>query len=330
MKVRGIFKVLGTIIILLVIMCLSLLIIKNNKVKIKEQTGKQVTVLSRSIKPIKKATLSYGNIKKYEISSSSKNLIQCIVDRIPSSGWTVPGENPSERLSLINERKKIKKNQNGNYYIYIPKDAADLITELNFSGKNLGNLSVIPNFTQFARLKKLNFSNCNITNIDGFKRQKFIKNLNEINLEGNSLRNPLYSAVLDGRFKFKNQKISISLGSVNKYSILSTTLPSIFVTAYGGYYPAPKKFIPYGKCKIEGIKITFDTSIADTNNIVSVKIDDANSRFNGSVVYFSYRVNPIITRINSNNNNNKNNNNNITRTSSRRKYFLRWKCEYYS
>lgn len=313
---KKVLKFLEAIIIFLLLLVLGFLLFKNLKLNYVKKANniKEITVVSKKINPINKAKatkISYENLKKIRISSSSRELIKSIANQIPDYSWMTYEESTSFNIGLAAKRRNNILKNGGIYYIDVPegyfKDYGLKITEFNFSNINLGSLSTIPDFSQWRNLNRLNFQNCQITNVEGFNKINYIKRINYINLQKNRIADPSVGIVKNQVLDLKNQEIHIQLGYVQKNSTLIGILPNIFVKSYADYQ-APKNLV--SSLKINGSKVTMNTSVADTNRIIPVKIEDSNSRFNGSKVYFEYAVYEKGTKIVNNNSNSNNNNNN--------------------
>ena len=285
-----IIKILNLLLIILIAIIL-LGICKKRSIKIKslgEEESKVIT--STALKPIKKVkAVTYPTTR---ITSSSERILRCIAEEVPHSEWLTYDEmmsmNAGERISEIN-RRKTPHSMVGGYYLDIPVHTFKDVNEFDFSGEDLGNLTLLPNFSIWHNLKRLDLSYCNITDVSGFTKSSYLKYITSIDLRGNRIQNPPISVVKDSRLNLRTQIISIDSGNIQKNSKLIGKLPGIFTKTYADLQP-PKSYEKNINCKaINGAGVTLDTSKGGTHS-ASVKIADTNSRFYGSTVYFTYTV----------------------------------------
>ena len=295
-------KILNISLIFFVIIVL-LVICKNKRNDIKKLGEEEYKVItSEALTPTEKA--KSGLYLTIRVTSSSRQILSCIVAEIPSYFWTNPGEIIDDKMSVQIERKKIK-SMVGGYYVDIPVSSLKTIEKFDFSGVDLGNLTLLPDFSIWPALQTLDFSYCNITDVSGFTKSSYFKYIKSIDLRGNNIQNPPTSVVKDNRFNLKTQIFAINSGTTQKNSKLMDQLPSIFTKSYADLQP-PKSYEKNINCKtINGAAVTLDTSKVGTHS-ASVKITDSNSRFYGSTAYFTYTVNEKGTN-NINNNNGDNN-----------------------
>lgn len=339
MSGKKVLTILKIIILLLLMLSVALMLKLNYKKNLKQETSEHIEhtiVYSKAISPIKKAKAN--NITT--VSSSSKVVLEEIRKLFSDLTWEFySGRNKSIYksggtycLDIRNEYFKSNSYpeianffpnslpQGATIWEYLNKDnparyAAYLVNQMDFKGKEIYDLQTIPNFKLWKNLKRLDFSNCKMTHIDGFSKDKYINHINYINLQGNSITDPPYNVVSNTNFDLKNQNIIISVRNLEKNSNYKVKLPVIFTKSYGNYSPVPTIYNSSNK-KVSGTEIKLDTSTVGDKS-VTFKINDSSSRFNGSKVTYKYKV--VSQSTNNNNNNNNNNNYNYNYNSRRRK-----------
>lgn len=299
------------LVILFIEMTISAIFITKN--------SRQEEVIRIATKPIEKklARSQAPTDQVTRITSSSRAILNKIVNTMKNTGY---GEGYWKQCK--NAVMTPTPTSNGLYYIDIPTFYfkqnvgggsstlylySQKIKEFDFSGIDIGGVTTLPDFSKWPNLKRLNFSNCNISNISGFTKTSYLKRITYVNLTKNKISDPPTGVVKDSRFDLKNQEISINLGKIQKNSKLMGTLPGIFTKSYADLQ-APKKLTKSANAKISGKNVTVDTSRAGKSQKATITISDSNSKFNGSKVYFLYEVSEKSTN-NSNSNKNSNSNN---------------------
>ena len=327
MKKTQYLKILSFLFIILAIEGIIVLMCKTTK-SAKNEDEYKTSVTRIAINPIEKNNVSLS--KCVIMESSSEKLLKRMVENIESRERELGCSNKTIDAQFGVKKPTYMGFEKGQriYYIAIYKNSSVFTSmkEFDFSGLDLGRITKIPDFSWFYECKKLNFSNCGLTEISAFskynleKRSGGLNNLsfvNYVDLSQNkiiSIKTDIVSETQINKnkekinFNLEKQNIYIDLGTVKDGNKAVASLPDIFVLSYGSV-PAPKGITVSG-LKRDGKKVTI---IGDGPGfqIATAKISqNSSSPFRGSTVKFGWVGVWVSTNTNNNNKNNNNNNNN--------------------
>lgn len=203
-------KILGVLLVCFVMITAIGFIWKSKKektAKLEENTTTEVVRIG--VNPIEK--MNAATYSKTRITCSSQEILKYIANKVPDDTWVPFGEisDPVKRQAEINNRKATHK-ISGGYYIEIPSyyfssNSCRNITEFNFSGLNCGAIKILPDFSNWPNLKRLNFSKCQITDVSGFTKSSYLKRITYIDLSYNHIKDLDTGIVKDSRFNLRNQ-----------------------------------------------------------------------------------------------------------------------------
>lgn len=319
MKIRKFLKVLNFLFIILAAEVIIGLVCITNKIKDAKYEEDKTSVTQIAINPIEKKLAKYSSVR---ITSSSDVILKYIINKISDEIWLTWDEqknmNPVEASLERNNRKALHK-ISGGYYIEVPSryfssDTCKKEKEFNFSGLNIGGITTLPDFSKWPNLRRLNFSNCKISETSGFMTssgRKALRKITYIDLSKNNIESINAGIVHDARYNLQHQIITKYLGTIKRGNTGNSTLPDIFVKSYGNIV-APT-YYKENIVKISGKKVTVKSKGKEKEKAMVRIPGTSSSPFKGSYVMFNWSgikasTNPNNNSYNNNNNNNNNNN----------------------
>lgn len=314
MKIRKFLKVLNFLFIILAAEVIIGLVCITNKIKDAKYEEDKTSVTQIAINPIEKKLAKYSSVR---ITSSSDVILKYIINKISDEIWLTWDEqknmNPVEASLERNNRKALHK-ISGGYYIEVPSryfssDTCKKEKEFNFSGLNIGGITTLPDFSKWPNLRRLNFSNCKISETSGFMTssgRKALRKITYIDLSKNNIESINAGIVHDARYNLQHQIITKYLGTIKSGNTGNSTLPDIFVKSYGNIV-APT-YYKENIVKISGKKVTVKSKGKEQEKAMVRIPGTSSSPFKGSYVMFNWSGIKASTNPNNNNNNNNNNN----------------------
>ena len=285
-----------------------------NKIKDAKYEEDKTSITQIAINPIEKKLAKYSSVR---ITSSSDVILKYIINKISDEIWLTWDEqknmNPVEASLERNNRKALHK-ISGGYYIEVPSRyfssaTCKKETEFNFSGLNIGGITTLPDFSKWPNLRRLNFSNCKISETSGFMTssgRKALRKITYIDLSKNNIESINAGIVHDARYNLQHQIITKYLGTIKSGNTGNSTLPDIFVKSYGNIV-APT-YYKENIVKISGKKVTVKSKGKEQEKAMVRIPGTSSSPFKGSYVMFNWSGIKASTNPNNNNNNNNNNN----------------------
>lgn len=324
MKIRKFLKVLNFLFIILAAEVIIGLVCITNKIKDAKYEEDKTCITQIAINPIEKrlARSQAPSDQVTRITSSSRLILERIVKTMENTGygkgyWT----------QCKNAVRTPTPTSGGLYYIDIPsfyfnEDVGGAwnstyvyyckeITEFDFSGLNIGGITTLPDFSKWPNLRRLNFSNCKISETSGFMTssgRKALRKITYIDLSKNNIESINAGIVHDARYNLQHQIITKYLGTIKSGNTGNSTLPDIFVKSYGNIV-APT-YYKENIVKISGKKVTVKSKGKEQEKAMVRIPGTSSSPFKGSYVMFNWSGIKASTNPN-NNNNNINNNNQI-------------------
>lgn len=315
-------KVLNFLFIILVAEVIIGLVCITNKIKDAKYEEDKTSVTQIAINPIEKrlARSQAPSDQVTRITSSSRLILERIVKTMENTGygkgyWT----------QCKNAVRTPTPTSGGLYYIDIPsfyfnEDVGGAwnstyvyyckeITEFDFSGLNIGGITTLPDFSKWPNLRRLNFSNCKISETSGFMTssgRKALRKITYIDLSKNNIESINAGIVHDARYNLQHQIITKYLGTIKSGNTGNSTLPDIFVKSYGNIV-APT-YYKENIVKISGKKVTVKSKGKEQEKAMVRIPGTSSSPFKGSYVMFNWSGIKASTNPNNNNNNNNNNN----------------------
>lgn len=314
MKIMKFLKVLNFLFIILVAEVIIGLVCITNKIKDAKYEEDKTCITQIAINPIEKKLAKYSSVR---ITSSSDVILKYIINKISDEIWLTWDEqknmNPVEASLERNNRKALHK-ISGGYYIEVPSRyfssaTCKKETEFNFSGLNIGGITTLPDFSKWPNLRRLNFSNCKISETSGFMTssgRKALRKITYIDLSKNNIESINAGIVHDARYNLQHQIITKYLGTIKSGNTGNSTLPDIFVKSYGNIV-APT-YYKENIVKISGKKVTVKSKGKEQEKAMVRIPGTSSSPFKGSYVMFNWSGIKASTNPNNNNNNNNNNN----------------------
>lgn len=314
MKIMKFLKVLNFLFIILVAEVIIGLVCITNKIKDAKYEEDKTSITQIAINPIEKKLAKYSSVR---ITSSSDVILKYIINKISDEIWLTWDEqknmNPVEASLERNNRKALHK-ISGGYYIEVPSRyfssaTCKKETEFNFSGLNIGGITTLPDFSKWPNLRRLNFSNCKISETSGFMTssgRKALRKITYIDLSKNNIESINAGIVHDARYNLQHQIITKYLGTIKSGNTGNSTLPDIFVKSYGNIV-APT-YYKENIVKISGKKVTVKSKGKEQEKAMVRIPGTSSSPFKGSYVMFNWSGIKASTNPNNNNNNNNNNN----------------------
>lgn len=314
MKIIKFLKVLNFLFIILVAEVIIGLVCITNKIKDAKYEEDKTSITQIAINPIEKKLAKYSSVR---ITSSSDVILKYIINKISDEIWLTWDEqknmNPVEASLERNNRKALHK-ISGGYYIEVPSRyfssaTCKKETEFNFSGLNIGGITTLPDFSKWPNLRRLNFSNCKISETSGFMTssgRKALRKITYIDLSKNNIESINAGIVHDARYNLQHQIITKYLGTIKSGNTGNSTLPDIFVKSYGNIV-APT-YYKENIVKISGKKVTVKSKGKEQEKAMVRIPGTSSSPFKGSYVMFNWSGIKASTNPNNNNNNNNNNN----------------------
>jgi len=322
MKIRKFLKVLNFLFIILVAEVIIGLVCITNKIKDAKYEEDKTSITQIAINPIEKrlARSQAPSDQVTRITSSSRLILERIVKTMENTGygkgyWT----------QCKNAVRTPTPTSGGLYYIDIPsfyfnEDVGGAwnstyvyyckeITEFDFSGLNIGGITTLPDFSKWPNLRRLNFSNCKISETSGFMTssgRKALRKITYIDLSKNNIESINAGIVHDARYNLQHQIITKYLGTIKSGNTGNSTLPDIFVKSYGNIV-APT-YYKENIVKISGKKVTVKSKGKEQEKAMVRIPGTSSSPFKGSYVMFNWSGIKASTNPNNNNNNNNNNN----------------------
>lgn len=322
MKIRKFLKVLNFLFIILAAEVIIGLVCITNKIKDAKYEEDKTSVTQIAINPIEKrlARSQAPSDQVTRITSSSRLILERIVKTMENTGygkgyWT----------QCKNAVRTPTPTSGGLYYIDIPsfyfnEDVGGAwnstyvyyckeITEFDFSGLNIGGITTLPDFSKWPNLRRLNFSNCKISETSGFMTssgRKALRKITYIDLSKNNIESINAGIVHDARYNLQHQIITKYLGTIKSGNTGNSTLPDIFVKSYGNIV-APT-YYKENIVKISGKKVTVKSKGKEQEKAMVRIPGTSSSPFKGSYVMFNWSGIKASTNPNNNNNNNNNNN----------------------
>ena len=317
-------KVLNFLFIILVAEVIIGLVCITNKIKDAKYEEDKTSVTQIAINPIEKklARSQAPSDQVTRITSSSRLILERIVKTMENTGygkgyWT----------QCKNAVRTPTPTSGGLYYIDIPsfyfnEDVGGAwnstyvyyckkITEFDFSGLNIGGITTLPDFSKWPNLRRLNFSNCKISETSGFMTssgRKALRKITYIDLSKNNIESINAGIVHDARYNLQHQIITKYLGTIKRGNTGNSTLPDIFVKSYGNIV-APT-YYKENIVKISGKKVTVKSKGKEKEKAMVRIPGTSSSPFKGSYVMFNWSGIKASTNPNNNSYNNNNNNNN--------------------
>lgn len=306
MKIIKFLKVLNFLFIILVAEVIIGLVCITNKIKDAKYEEDKTSITQIAINPIEKK-LASSQVTR--ITSSSRLILERIVKTMENTGC---GKAYWDQCK--NAVRTPTPTSGGLYYIDIPlfyfnEVVGDCkkITEFDFSGLSIGRITTLPDFSKWPNLRRLNFSNCKISETSGFMTssgRKALRKITYIDLSKNNIESINTGIVQDARYNLKQQQIIRNLGTIKNGNTGISTLPDIFVKSYGNI-AAPTKYRKDSNIvKISGKKVTIKSKGNGKQNGVVQIPAASNSPFKGSYVSFNWTGTKASTNPNYNNNNN--------------------------
>ena len=315
-------KVLNFLFIILVAEVIIGLVCITNKIKDAKYEEDKTSITQIAINPIEKrlARSQAPSDQVTRITSSSRLILERIVKTMENTGygkgyWT----------QCKNAVRTPTPTSGGLYYIDIPsfyfnEDVGGAwnstyvyyckeITEFDFSGLNIGGITTLPDFSKWPNLRRLNFSNCKISETSGFMTssgRKALRKITYIDLSKNNIESINAGIVHDARYNLQHQIITKYLGTIKSGNTGNSTLPDIFVKSYGNIV-APT-YYKENIVKISGKKVTVKSKGKEQEKAMVRIPGTSSSPFKGSYVMFNWSGIKASTNPNNNNNNNNNNN----------------------
>lgn len=317
-------KVLNFLFIILVAEVIIGLVCITNKIKDAKYEEDKTSITQIAINPIEKrlARSQAPSDQVTRITSSSRLILERIVKTMENTGygkgyWT----------QCKNAVRTPTPTSGGLYYIDIPsfyfnEDVGGAwnstyvyyckeITEFDFSGLNIGGITTLPDFSKWPNLRRLNFSNCKISETSGFMTssgRKALRKITYIDLSKNNIESINAGIVHDARYNLQHQIITKYLGTIKSGNTGNSTLPDIFVKSYGNIV-APT-YYKENIVKISGKKVTVKSKGKEQEKAMVRIPGTSSSPFKGSYVMFNWSGIKASTNPNNNSDNNNNNNNN--------------------
>lgn len=324
MKIMKFLKVLNFLFIILVAEVIIGLVCITNKIKDAKYEEDKTSITQIAINPIEKrlARSQAPSDRVTRITSSSRLILERIVKTMENTGygkgyWT----------QCKNAVRTPTPTSGGLYYIDIPsfyfnEDVGGAwnstyvyyckkITEFDFSGLNIGGITTLPDFSKWPNLRRLNFSNCKISETSGFMTssgRKALRKITYIDLSKNNIESINAGIVHDARYNLQHQIITKYLGTIKSGNTGNSTLPDIFVKSYGNIV-APT-YYKENIVKISGKKVTVKSKGKEKEKAMVRIPGTSSSPFKGSYVMFNWSGIKASTNPNNNSDNNNNNNNN--------------------
>lgn len=324
MKIRKFLKVLNFLFIILAAEVIIGLVCITNKIKDAKYEEDKTSITQIAINPIEKrlARSQAPSDQVTRITSSSRLILERIVKTMENTGygkgyWT----------QCKNAVRTPTPTSGGLYYIDIPsfyfnEDVGGAwnstyvyyckeITEFDFSGLNIGGITTLPDFSKWPNLRRLNFSNCKISETSGFMTssgRKALRKITYIDLSKNNIESINAGIVHDARYNLQHQIITKYLGTIKSGNTGNSTLPDIFVKSYGNIV-APT-YYKENIVKISGKKVTVKSKGKEQEKAMVRIPGTSSSPFKGSYVMFNWSGIKASTNPNNNSDNNNNNNNN--------------------
>ena len=315
-------KVLNFLFIILAAEVIIGLVCITNKIKDAKYEEDKTCITQIAINPIEKrlARSQAPSDQVTRITSSSRLILERIVKTMENTGygkgyWT----------QCKNAVRTPTPTSGGLYYIDIPsfyfnEDVGGAwnstyvyyckeITEFDFSGLNIGGITTLPDFSKWPNLRRLNFSNCKISETSGFMTssgRKALRKITYIDLSKNNIESINAGIVHDARYNLQHQIITKYLGTIKSGNTGNSTLPDIFVKSYGNIV-APT-YYKENIVKISGKKVTVKSKGKEQEKAMVRIPGTSSSPFKGSYVMFNWSGIKASTNPNNNNNNNNNNN----------------------
>ena len=311
MKIMKFLKVLNFLFIILVAEVIIGLVCITNKIKDAKYEEDKTSITQIAINPIEKK-LASSQVTR--ITSSSRLILERIVKTMENTGC---GKAYWDQCK--NAVRTPTPTSGGLYYIDIPlfyfnEVVGDCkkITEFDFSGLSIGRITTLPDFSKWPNLRRLNFSNCKISETSGFMTssgRKALRKITYIDLSKNNIESINTGIVQDARYNLKQQQIIRNLGTIKNGNTGISTLPDIFVKSYGNIVAPTKYRKDSNIVKISGKKVTIKSKGKGKQNGVVQIPAASNSPFKGSYVSFNWTGTKASTNPSYNNNNNNRNNN---------------------
>lgn len=317
MKIMKFLKVLNFLFIILVAEVIIGLVCITNKIKDAKYEEDKTSITQIAINPIEKK-LASSQVTR--ITSSSRLILERIVKTMENTGC---GKAYWDQCK--NAVRTPTPTSGGLYYIDIPsfyfnEDVGGAwnstyvyyckeITEFDFSGLNIGGITTLPDFSKWPNLRRLNFSNCKISETSGFMTssgRKALRKITYIDLSKNNIESINAGIVHDARYNLQHQIITKYLGTIKSGNTGNSTLPDIFVKSYGNIV-APT-YYKENIVKISGKKVTVKSKGKEQEKAMVRIPGTSSSPFKGSYVMFNWSGIKASTNPNNNNNNNNNNN----------------------
>lgn len=308
MKIMKFLKVLNFLFIILVAEVIIGLVCITNKIKDAKYEEDKTSITQIAINPIEKK-LASSQVTR--ITSSSRLILERIVKTMENTGC---GKAYWDQCK--NAVRTPTPTSGGLYYIDIPlfyfnEVVGDCkkITEFDFSGLSIGRITTLPDFSKWPNLRRLNFSNCKISETSGFMTssgRKALRKITYIDLSKNNIESINAGIVHDARYNLQHQIITKYLGTIKSGNTGNSTLPDIFVKSYGNIV-APT-YYKENIVKISGKKVTVKSKGKEQEKAMVRIPGTSSSPFKGSYVMFNWSGIKASTNPNNNNNNNNNNN----------------------
>lgn len=322
MKIRKFLKVLNFLFIILAAEVIIGLVCITNKIKDAKYEEDKTCITQIAINPIEKrlARSQAPSDQVTRITSSSRLILERIVKTMENTGygkgyWTqcknaVRTPTPTSGGLYYIDVPSFYFNEDvggawNSTYVYYCKE----ITEFDFSGLNIGGITTLPDFSKWPNLRRLNFSNCKISETSGFMTssgRKALRKITYIDLSKNNIESINAGIVHDARYNLQHQIITKYLGTIKSGNTGNSTLPDIFVKSYGNIV-APT-YYKENIVKISGKKVTVKSKGKEQEKAMVRIPGTSSSPFKGSYVMFNWSGIKASTNPNNNNNNNNNNN----------------------
>lgn len=313
MKIRKFLKVLNFLFIILAAEVIIGLVCITNKIKDAKYEEDKTCITQIAINPIEKRLARHQDPfdPVTRITSSSRLILERIVKTMENTGydWT----------QCKNAVGTPTPTSGGLYYIdissfYFNEDIGGAwyckkITEFDFSGLNIGGITTLPDFSKWPNLRRLNFSNCKISETSGFMTssgRKALRKITYIDLSKNNIESINAGIVHDARYNLQHQIITKYLGTIKSGNTGNSTLPDIFVKSYGNIV-APT-YYKENIVKISGKKVTVKSKGKEKEKAMVRIPGTSSSPFKGSYVMFNWSGIKASTNPNNNSDNNNNGN----------------------
>ena len=216
MKIMKFLKVLNFLFIILVAEVIIGLVCITNKIKDAKYEEDKTSITQIAINPIEKK-LASSQVTR--ITSSSRLILERIVKTMENTGC---GKAYWDQCK--NAVRTPTPTSGGLYYIDIPlfyfnEVVGDCkkITEFDFSGLSIGRITTLPDFSKWPNLRRLNFSNCKISETSGFMTssgRKALRKITYIDLSKNNIESINAGIVHDARYNLQHQIITKYLGTI--------------------------------------------------------------------------------------------------------------------